>query len=79
MQREHEIKLHNFWKPTSTVTIIHNSSCDSNEHKIASINYLTNRLYPYPISKQAKDMELGIIKIIVKNNQYKHVYIHTKP
>jgi hypothetical protein len=33
-------------KPTTTDTIIHNSSCHSNEHKGAAINSLTNRHIP---------------------------------
>jgi hypothetical protein len=29
-------------KPTSTDILIHNNSCNPNEHKLASINYLTS-------------------------------------
>jgi hypothetical protein len=38
-----------FRKPTSTHILIHNSSCHPNEHKLASINYLINRLHTYAL------------------------------
>jgi hypothetical protein len=53
-------------KPIQTEILIHNRSCHPNEHKPASFNYLTKRLHSYPISKHAKDTELGIIKAILK-------------
>jgi hypothetical protein len=57
-------------KPTVTYVLIHNSSCHPKEHKLASINYLTNRIHTYPVSKQEKDTELNTIKTILQNNQY---------
>jgi hypothetical protein len=65
--------------PTATDILIHNSSCHPKEHKHASINYLTNRIHTYPLSKQAKDTELNTIKTILQNNQYKQTHIQQKP
>jgi hypothetical protein len=42
----------------------------SDEHKIASINYLTNRVHTYPIIKEAKTKELNIIQDTLHNNEY---------
>jgi hypothetical protein len=73
IQRERDkLNFTIYRKPTSTGIIIQNSSCHPNEHKIASNNCLTNRLYSYPISRQAKYTELGIIETNLRNNQYKY-------
>jgi hypothetical protein len=66
-------------KPTATDIFIHNSSCHPIEHKLASINYITNRIHTYPLAEQAKDTELNTIKTILKNNQYKLIHIQQKP
>jgi hypothetical protein len=66
-------------KSTTKDILIHNSSCHPTEHKLASINYLTNRLHSYPLSEQAKDTELNTIKTILQNNQYKFTHIQQKP
>jgi hypothetical protein len=66
-------------KSTVTHILIHNSSCHPPEHKLASINYLTNRLHSYPLSEQAKDTELNTIKTMLQNNQYKFTHIQQKP
>jgi hypothetical protein len=34
------------------------------------VNYLTNRLLTYPITKEAKGKELNIIQDILHNNEY---------
>jgi hypothetical protein len=65
-------------KPTSTIILIHNNSCHPNEHKLASINYLTNKVHTYPLSKHAKETELDTIKAILQCNQYKLTHIHAK-
>jgi uncharacterized protein (DUF488 family) len=65
-------------KPISTDVIIHNNYCHPNEHKVASIDYLINRLHTFPISKHAKDVELSAIKTFLQNNQYKLMHIHAK-
>jgi hypothetical protein len=64
-------------KPTSTDILIHNSSCHPNEHKVASMNKLTNRLHTYPISKHATDTELGVIKTSSKTTKA-NIHIFTQ-
>jgi hypothetical protein len=39
-------------KPTQTDTIIPNDSCYPHEHKVASINYLMNRVHTNPITNE---------------------------
>jgi hypothetical protein len=46
-------------KPTQTDIIIPNSSCHPHEHKRSGINYLLTRLYTYPITRKAKDVEMN--------------------
>jgi hypothetical protein len=41
-----------------TVSLIHNSSCNPNEHKLGSIKYLMKRLRSYTIFKQVATTEL---------------------
>jgi hypothetical protein len=43
-------------KPTTTDHIIHNT-CHPNEHKLAGIRYLLNRLHKYPITPHNKQKE----------------------
>jgi hypothetical protein len=77
VQRKHnKLSFTIFRKPTSTDILIHNSSCHPNEHKLASINYLTNRLHSYPISEHTKDIELRIIKTILKKQPIQ-TYTHS--
>jgi hypothetical protein len=72
IHREHnKLDYMIYKKPTATDILIHNSSCHPNEHKLASINYLTNRVHTYPLSKHVKDTELNTIKTILQNNQWK--------
>jgi hypothetical protein len=66
-------------KPTATDILIRNSSYHPIEHKLASINCLTNRLHSYPLSEKTKDTELNTIKTILQNNQYKLTHIQQKP
>jgi hypothetical protein len=40
------------------------------EHKISSANYLMNRMLTYPITKEAKEKEVNIIRDILLNNEY---------
>jgi hypothetical protein len=57
-------------KPTQTDTIIPNDSCHPHKHKVASINYLINRVHTYPITNEEKTKELNIIHDILYNNEY---------
>jgi hypothetical protein len=57
-------------KPTQRDVIILNGSCLPHEHKIASTNYLMNRVHKYPITKEAREKELSIIQDILHNNEY---------
>jgi hypothetical protein len=64
-------------KHTQTDIIIPNDSCHPHEHKIVSINYLTNRLHVYPLTKEAKIRGLETIKNTLHNNKY-NINIDTK-
>jgi hypothetical protein len=50
--------------------MIQNDSCHPYEQKIASINYLKNRVNTYPIITEAKTKELNIIQDTLYNNEY---------
>jgi hypothetical protein len=68
IQRKHDKLNYTIYRrPTSTDIFIHNSSCHPYQHKVACVGYLTNRLYSYPVSIQATDTQLGIIKTIDTN------------
>jgi hypothetical protein len=64
-------------KPTTTDHIIHNTSCHPNEHKLAGIRYLVNRLHKYPITPHNKQKESLIINTILLNNGYNNI-THTE-
>jgi hypothetical protein len=64
-------------KPTTTDHIIHNTSCHPNEHKLAGIRYLMNRMHSYPITPYNKQKEHHIINTILANNGYKN-FTHMK-
>jgi hypothetical protein len=49
-------------KPIKTDIIIPHDSCHPCVHKTSSINYILNRLNTQPITKEAKEKELIIIK-----------------
>jgi hypothetical protein len=57
-------------KPTTTNSIIHNSSCHPNEHKRSAITYLNNRMNTYHLTPENKAQEYTIIKEILTNNGY---------
>jgi hypothetical protein len=57
-------------KPTQTDIMIPSDSCHQYEHKSSSINYLLNRVHSYPITKEAKEIEMNTIRGILLNNQY---------
>jgi hypothetical protein len=57
---EKEIKCAVYRKPNQT-DIIPNDSCHPHKHKTASINYLVSKPSTYPISNEAKEMELNIV------------------
>jgi hypothetical protein len=77
IHREHnKLDYTIYRKLTSTDIHIHNSFCHPNEHKLASINYLTNRVHTYPLSKHAKETELDAIKIILQNKIQTHTHSH---
>jgi hypothetical protein len=57
-------------KPTSTSTIIHNTSCHPVEQKVMAFNFLFNRLNLYPLNNINKNNKLQIINQIAKENEY---------
>jgi hypothetical protein len=64
-----KVQTCNIQKTHSDIIIL-NDSCHPHEHKISSINYLVNRSDRYPISKEAKQNELNIIKNTLHSNNY---------
>jgi hypothetical protein len=76
-QKHNKLNFMIYRKLTSTDILIFNSKCHPNEHKLASTNYLINRLHTYPLSKYTKEAELDI-KTILQNNHYKLTHICTK-
>jgi hypothetical protein len=68
-------------KQTATDIIIPSDLCHPQERKISGIKYLLNRAYNYPITKNAKDIEMTTIKNILQNNnynRYNYKIIHKK-
>jgi hypothetical protein len=47
--------------------------------KISSIDYVTNRVHTYPITKEAKEKELNIIQDTMHNNEYNKYLSTTQP
>jgi hypothetical protein len=67
---EIEFEFEIYRKPTQTDIIIPHDSCHPREHKMSSMNYLLNRLNRYPITNEAKEKELNIIKNTLHNSKY---------
>jgi hypothetical protein len=73
------IKEHNkltidiYRKPTTTDSIIHNESCQPNEHKRSAFNYLVNCMNTYPLTQENRDQELMTINETMKNNGYQQI------
>jgi len=57
-------------KPTTTETIIANDSCHPQEHKMAAIHYLHNRMITYDMSPENRQKEIHTIQQILRNNKY---------
>jgi hypothetical protein len=57
-------------KPTTTDTMIHQTSCHPQQHKMSGIRYLVHRLHTYPMEKNEKKKESDIIKQILTQNSY---------
>jgi hypothetical protein len=58
-------------KPEQRDIIIPNDSWHPYEYKIASINYLMNKVNTYPITNEAKTREINVIQDTLHNNKYK--------
>jgi hypothetical protein len=57
-------------KNTTTDTMIHKESCHPIEHKMSGINYLINRVYTYPLTKQNHHTEIQVINQLLEANGY---------
>ena len=68
-QEENNISFNIYRKPTTTDTIIPNDSCNPQEHKLAAIRYLTNRMETYNLNVNNKEKEANTIKQILYNNK----------
>jgi hypothetical protein len=61
-QEENNISFNIYRKPTTTDAIIPNDSCHPQEHKLAAIRYLTNRMKTYNLNVNNKVKEANTIK-----------------
>ncbi|GFG29562.1 hypothetical protein Cfor_05812, partial [Coptotermes formosanus] len=57
MRTHNNIVFGIYRKPTTTDSIILNSSCHSYEQKTAAVRYLARRLTTYPLDDRQKDTE----------------------
>jgi hypothetical protein len=55
-------------KPTSTSTIIQNTSCHPAEHRAMALNFLFNRLNSYPLNNHNRNSEFQVMNQIAKEN-----------
>jgi hypothetical protein len=67
---ERELTYDIYIKPTTTDTMIHQTSCHPTQHKVSGINYLINRLNTYPFEESGKKKEKDIIRQMLKQNNY---------
>jgi hypothetical protein len=66
-------------KPTTTNSIIHNTSCRPTEHKHSALRYMINRTNSYPISIDNKHKEAQLIDTILHKIGYLFkTHIHNK-
>jgi hypothetical protein len=68
-KEENNISFDIYRKPSTTDTIIPNESCHPQEHKLAAIPYLANRMETYNLSATNKEKENNTIKQILSNNK----------
>jgi hypothetical protein len=69
-QKNGRLEFSIYSKPTQTNIIIPNSSYHPHEHKLSGINFLLNLVRTYPITTEAKQTEMHIIKNILQRNEY---------
>jgi hypothetical protein len=69
-KEENNISFDMYRKPTTTVTIILNYSCHPQEHELAVIRCLANRMVTYILSASNKETENKTVKQILYNNKY---------
>ena len=67
---DQNISFNIYRKPTATDTIIPKDSCHPNEHKMAVIRCLANRIVTHPMNESNKKRKYYTAKKIVLNNQY---------
>jgi len=65
---KHEFNIYR--KPTTTDTIIHNTSNHPTQHKHAALNTMIHRLLNIPMNKINYNNEVNIIKYIAQENGY---------
>ncbi|XP_049828734.1 uncharacterized protein LOC126267492 [Schistocerca gregaria] len=66
---QHEFSIYR--KPTSTSTVIHNTSNHPTVHKYASFTHMLHRINRTPLKPENYTQELNIIKQIAVENNYK--------
>jgi hypothetical protein len=49
---------------------MHNDSCHSNEHKLAGINFLVNRIITYPMPRSEMEKEISTSQHILNANGF---------
>jgi hypothetical protein len=69
-REQHHITTNVYRKPTTTDSIIPKDSCHPEEHKMAAIQYLYNRMHTYNLTTTDLQQEKDIIHQILISNKY---------
>jgi gluconate kinase len=69
--KQGQIEMEVYRKPTTTDTAINNTSCHPKEHKLVAFKNWIHRLLMLPLNENSKKIELNTIINIAITNRYK--------
>jgi hypothetical protein len=70
MKDDKNLVFDTYRKPTTTNIIIPSDSCHPQEHKLAAIRYLSNRIETYNLNHKDKEKEINKLIQTLHNNKY---------